>query len=222
MKTISPSILSANFTKLGEEINEITSAGINHIHIDVMDGHFVPNISMGLPILKSIRGITDAFLDVHLMISNPLEYVERFIYAGADGVTFHLEACEDEEEILTIIETIRKLEKKVGMSIKPKTKAEDIYKYLEHIDLALIMTVNPGFGGQKFMMDMLPKIEEISKYIKKHNLTTKIQVDGGINADTFPLVLNSGVDNIVIGSAIFKNNIKESVSKFLKIAGEHQ
>jgi ribulose-phosphate 3-epimerase len=197
---VSPSILSADFAKLGEDINSVNSA--EYLHFDIMDGVFVPNISGGLSELESVRKFTDMSLDVHLMIVSPLKYVARFADAGADIVTFHLEA-EPHENILAAIEQIHKLGKKAGLSIKPNTSYEALLPYIDMLDLILVMTVEPGFGGQKFIADMLPKISKIRDIITSHGLATELEVDGGINPETAKLCIEAGANVLVAGSDIF-------------------
>ena len=197
---ISPSILSADFTNLESEINAVKDAGAEWIHIDVMDGHFVPNITIGVPVVKSIRKKTDLFLDVHLMIENPDFFIEPFAQAGADLITFHFEACKDEIQVKNLIKKIKNFEKKVGISIKPKTKAEEIFPYLQDIDLVLVMTVEPGFGGQEFIHDCALKIPLIKQNARENVI---IQVDGGINNLTAKICTSLGATSLVAGSYIY-------------------
>ena len=192
---IAPSILSADFSKLGQEIKDVEKALADWIHVDVMDGHFVPNLTIGPVVVKSIRPMTKLPLDVHLMIENPEKYIESFARAGADIITFHIES---EDEAKEVIKLIRYFKKKVGVSIRPKTEIESIEPILAMVDMVLVMTVEPGFAGQGFISDCLPKIENLRKVFKKD-----IQVDGGINASTAADVRASGANVIVAGTAVF-------------------
>ena len=199
MKTIvSPSILSADFANLEADIKKVEPF-VPWLHIDVMDGHFVPNISIGVPVVKSIRKITNLFLDTHLMIENPIKYVDAFKDAGSDLITFHYEATLDKTQ--EVIDKIKSLGLKVGLSIKPKTNPEEIKEYINQVDLVLIMTVEPGFGGQKFMEDCAKKIKAIKSFSNNENLI--IQVDGGINAETAPMAISAGATVLVIGNYLF-------------------
>lgn len=203
---ISPSLLSANFANLKQDLEKVESC-CEMIHLDVMDGVFVPNISFGIPVIKSIRKATNLFFDTHLMIQSPKKYVHEFALSGADLITFHLEACLDQEEIIETIELIKKEKKKVGISIKPTTPVETIYSLLlrEDIDLVLIMSVEPGFGGQKFMKNSISKIRELRKFIDENRLGTLIEVDGGIQDETAKLVIDAGADILVSGSYLFNS-----------------
>tara|TARA_Y100000741_G_scaffold363465_1_gene351750 strand:+ start:795 stop:1454 length:660 start_codon:yes stop_codon:yes gene_type:complete len=200
---ISPSILSANFSQLGSEIKKLEEGGADMIHIDVMDGHFVPNLTMGPPIIKSLRQTTKLQFDVHLMISPVHKYINDYADAGADIITIHPEATENLKES---INQIKKFNKKVGISLNPKTKIDVITEYLNEINLILIMSVNPGFGGQKFMPEVLDKIKELKKIKDKKNLNFEIEIDGGINFDNYKLAIEAGATILVSGTTIFKSN----------------
>ncbi len=204
MIKIAPSILSADFTKLGKEIEEIRDGGADYIHFDVMDGVFVPNISIGIPVLSSVRNFTDMFLDVHLMIDKPVRYAEAFCKAGADLVMFHVEA-DSYQNISEAIDIVKANGKKVGLSVKPKTPAEVLYPFIDRLDMALVMTVEPGFGGQKFMHDQLHKIIELRREIDRRGIECELEVDGGVDPVTAKLVKDAGANVLVAGSAVFKS-----------------
>lgn len=207
---ISPSILSADFGRLAEQIKEVTKAGADYIHVDVMDGHFVPNITIGPSVVAAIRSHTSLPFDVHLMIDSPQKYIPEFVKAGADIITVHAEACT---HLHRIIEQIKELKIKAGVSINPATSISEIEEILPDIDLALIMSVNPGFGGQRFIDSSIPKIQRLRKMIDQQGLTVELEVDGGINADIAPRVVDAGAQVLVAGAAIFNN--KESISQAL-------
>ncbi len=210
MKTIiSPSILSADFADLKTDIKRVEPY-VKWLHIDVMDGHFVPNISIGVPVVKSIRKATNLFLDTHLMIENPIKYVDAFCDAGSDLITFHYEATK--ENTIKTIEKIKERNIKVGLSIKPKTTTEEIKEYINLVDMVLVMTVEPGFGGQKFMEECAKKIPQIKKYSKNPNLI--IQIDGGINDKTAKICTDLGANSLVAGSYIYNSDdIKSAIEK---------
>ena len=208
---ISPSILSADFSKLGEEILALEKAGADYVHIDVMDGHFVPNITIGPEVIKRLRPITKLPFDVHLMISPVNNFIKDFADAGADIITFHPEATENMSETIGLI---RKLGKKVGVSLKPKSKIDLIENYLNEIDLILIMSVEPGFGGQKFMSEVLDKMKKLRNLVNEKKLNIDIEIDGGINFDNSKKVKEFGANILVSGSTVFKEhngNLKKNI-----------
>ena len=200
---ISPSILSADFSQLGKEIKKLEDAGADMIHVDVMDGHFVPNLTIGPPVIKALKKNSLLPFDVHLMISPVHKYIESYASAGADIITIHPEATND---LLESINKIKEFKKKVGVSLNPETKIEIIKEHLDQIDLILIMSVNPGFGGQKFMPEVLNKVKKLDEIRKNLKLNFVIEIDGGINFENSKLAIKSGVDILVSGTTIFKNN----------------
>lgn len=209
MITVSPSLLAADFSILKEELKTVSESGAEFIHLDVMDGHFVPNMSFAMPVIKSLRKVSDLFFDTHLMITDPLRYIKDFSDAGSDMITFHIECDSDIDETIA---AIKKENKKCGISIKPKTPVSALIPYLDKIDSVLVMSVEPGFGGQKFMPEVLPKIEEI-RALKPDIM---ISVDGGIDDKTAPLVKKAGADTLVAGSYYFKASDKKEAVRILK------
>ncbi|MFE6167186.1 ribulose-phosphate 3-epimerase [Viridibacillus arvi] len=217
MIKIAPSILAANFSKLADEVKEVEAAGAKLIHIDVMDGHFVPNITMGPIVVEALRPVTDLPLDVHLMIENPDQYIEDFAKAGADYITVHVEACR---HLHRTIQLIRSHGVKPGVVLNPHTPIETIQHILEDIDMVLFMTVNPGFGGQKFIHSVVPKIEQLSTIIKEKGLNVEIEIDGGINAETIIPCAKAGATIFVAGSAIYGKEDRSKALQEIQLAGE--
>ncbi len=214
---LAPSILAADFCELGNQIKTVEQSGAEYLHFDVMDGMFVPSISFGAPVLQSIKKSTKLYMDVHLMIVNPVRYVEVFAKSGADLITFHIEACETKEEIEETIKTIKELNCDVGISIKPNTPIEAVEPYLAEIDMVLIMSVEPGFGGQSFIPESLEKISRMRKMIEDGGYQIDIQVDGGIYLTNVTEVLEAGANIIVAGSAVFGGDAGENTKAFMEI-----
>ena len=219
MYILSPSILAADFGNLANDIVTIDKAGAQYVHVDIMDGIFVPSISMGMPVMQSIRKVTNRVFDVHLMITEPIRYIDEFKKAGADIITVHAEACHKLGETL---DKIREVGCKVGVSINPHTNISAIEHVLDKVDMVLIMTVQPGFGGQKYMDIVTPKIAQMKKMIDAKGLNIDIEVDGGISADNVRTVLDAGANVIVAGSAVYKNDVTANVKEFLEIFKEYE
>ena len=212
MYILAPSLLAADFTKLGEQIKETERCGAQFLHIDVMDGIFVPSISFGMPLIESIRPVTKQFFDVHLMIVEPERYIQEFVDCGADGITFHLEATENPQKV---IDRIHKAGAKAGISIKPGTPLEEVYPYLSKVEMVLIMSVEPGFGGQSFLPEAFDRIRKTREYLDRHQLAAHLEVDGGIGKKNVREVMAAGADVFVAGSAVFrKRSIEENIRRF--------
>lgn len=216
---LSPSILAADFKVLGQEMKKTEENGAAYIHFDVMDGMFVPSISFGMPVLASIHDATEQFMDVHLMVQEPIRYVEAFQKAGADYVTVHLEACED---VKTTLDKIHACGMKAGLAVNPETDVKELVPYLEDVEMILIMSVYPGFGGQKFIPESLDKIREVRAMLNEKNLETDIQADGGIYVENVREVLDAGANVIVAGSAVFRGDAGENTAKFMEILKSYE
>ncbi len=218
MTILSPSILAADFARLGEQVEKVDKAGAKYIHIDVMDGVFVPSISFGFPVIQSLRKVTDKFFDVHLMITEPERYVDQFAAAGADGLTIHIEACR------CMVDTLLKIKSmglRTGISLHPQTPIDTLYPYLDYVDQVLVMTVNTGFGGQKYLDSCTSKIVDVKAEIERRGLKVDVAVDGGVNKENVGMILDAGANVIVSGSSVFKGDIEANVKHFMKILNAH-
>ena len=214
MNILSPSILAADFKNLGQQIVDVDNAGAQYIHIDVMDGSFVPSISFGMPLIKSIRSATDKVFDVHLMIVDPIRYIREFAEIGADMITFHLEAAPD---VTAVIDEIHSLGKRAGLSIKPGTPVEELVPYLDKVDMILVMTVEPGFGGQPFIEASYDRIKAVRAMLTERGLDTDIQVDGGITKENVRSVIAAGANVIVAGSTVYRGDAAQNAKDLLKL-----
>ena len=214
MNILSPSILAADFKNLGQQIIDVDKAGAQYIHIDVMDGSFVPSISFGMPLIKSIRSATDKVFDVHLMIVDPIRYIKEFAEIGADIITFHLEAAPD---VNAVIDEIHSLGKRAGLSIKPGTPVKELVPYLDKVDMILVMTVEPGFGGQPFIEDSYDRIKAVRAMLTERGLDTDIQVDGGITKENVRSVIEAGANVIVAGSTVYRGDAAQNTKDLLKL-----
>ncbi len=219
MYILAPSLLAADFSILGQQIKETEKQGAEYLHIDVMDGVFVPSISFGMPLIKSIKEVSSQFFDVHLMIVDPIRYIKDFAECGADGITFHLEAAENAD---AVIDKIHESGLQAGISIKPGTSVEAVYPYLTKVEMVLIMSVEPGFGGQTFMPEAYERIRQLRKHIDENRLPVKIEVDGGVGKKNVREVIAAGTDICVAGSAVFKKrSISENISYFMEAFQEY-
>lgn len=213
MNYLCPSILAADFWELGRQVEIVERAGVPYLHIDVMDGMFVPSISFGMPVLRCVRERSKLFMDVHMMVAQPERYIEELIQLGADGITIHVEACDCIPETLA---KIRELGVKTGIAINPETPVSAVFPYMEMVDMVLVMTVRPGFGGQEYIIDCIDKIKEMRRVINQNYPDVKLEIDGGVTLGNLEMNLAAGANVIVTGSAIFKGDIETNVREFLK------
>ena len=219
MLVLSPSILSADFAKLGEDVERAAKAGAEYIHIDVMDGAFVPNISFGMPVIKAIRPVTDKVFDVHLMIEEPGRYIQEFVDAGADMITVHVEACK---HLHRTIQVIKSFGIKAGVVLNPATSLSAIEEILPEVDMVLLMSVNPGFGGQKYIETTTDKIRRLRQMIIERNLNVDIEVDGGVTLDNVDMLIEAGANIFVAGSAVYKGSVEDNVKGFLEVFKKYE